>query len=119
MTMISSLNPTYIAVILLSFFFLLSPSYCLNHKHHSDTFRVWFRGGGGESKVGIDAAELSQQMQPVPSMHGGGSADAAESRPSTAELSPTEAAGLLRLVSVVISRQQGSTPWEFMGGDWI
>ncbi|KAL6583073.1 hypothetical protein OROMI_005151 [Orobanche minor] len=37
--MISSLNRTYIALILLSFLFLLSPSYCLNHKHHSDTFR--------------------------------------------------------------------------------
>lgn len=41
-------------------------------------------GGGGENKVGVNAAELPQQMQPVPPMHGGASADATEPQPSPA-----------------------------------
>ncbi|KAK6125779.1 hypothetical protein DH2020_040479 [Rehmannia glutinosa] len=36
-SLISSSN---IAIVLLAIFFLLSPSYCLNHKHPSDTFRL-------------------------------------------------------------------------------
>ncbi|KAL6552159.1 hypothetical protein OROGR_008313 [Orobanche gracilis] len=52
MAMISSLNPTYIAVILLSSFFLLSPSYCLNHKHHSDTFRGFVVVAAEKARLG-------------------------------------------------------------------
>ncbi|KAL6518567.1 hypothetical protein OROGR_019069 [Orobanche gracilis] len=58
MTMISSLTSTYIAVILLSFLFLLSPSYCLNHKHHSDTFRGF-----------VVAAEKARLGSTPPSCH--------------------------------------------------
>lgn len=46
---------------------------------------VGFGGGGGENKTGVDAAELPQQVQPVPPVHGGASAHHTESQPSQAE----------------------------------
>lgn len=62
-------------------------------------------GGGAKNKTGFNAAELSQQMQPVPPMHGGSSAYTAESRQSPSGSNHTKATRVFRSFTV-IGREQ-------------
>ncbi|KAL2521657.1 Glycosyltransferase [Forsythia ovata] len=64
-------------------------------------------GGGGKNQVGFNATELSQQMQPMPPMHGGASANTTESRPSPSGSNHTKAPRLFRPLTI-ISREQGN-----------
>lgn len=59
-------------------------------------------GGGGENEAGVHAAELPQQMQRVPPLHGGAGPHAAESQPSRTR---RQAARLLRIVAVLRRKQ--------------
>ncbi|CAI9758223.1 unnamed protein product [Fraxinus pennsylvanica] len=63
------------------------------------------RFGVGKNKARFNAAELSQQMQPVSPMHGGASAYTTDSRPSPSGSTQIEAVRQFRHVNVIGGEQ--------------